>query len=153
MSYSDKERYENEERSEVQKQILLDIAKRLPVYTWAASGAVRFCDRCQVIKPDRCHHCSLCEMVNNCIGFSNYKFFLLFLTYAMVYCVFIASTVLQYFIKFWAGELPNGHAKFHVLFLLFVALMFFVSLMFLFGYHCWLVAKNRSTLASSYLAK
>jgi len=33
-----------------------------------------------------------------------------------------------------------------VLFLLFVALMFFVSLMFLFGYHCWLVAKNRSTL-------
>ncbi|XP_041076704.1 palmitoyltransferase ZDHHC15B-like [Polyodon spathula] len=157
MSYSDKERYENEERSEVQKQILLDIAKRLPVYTRAASGAVRFCDRCQVIKPDRCHHCSLCELcvlkmdhhcpwVNNCIGFSNYKFFLLFLTYAMVYCLFVASTVLQYFIKFWAGELPNGHAKFHVLFLFFVAVMFFVSLMFLFGYHCWLVAKNRSTL-------
>ncbi len=44
------------------------------------------------------------------------------------------------------GDLPNGPAKFHVLFLMFVALMFFVSLMFLFGYHCWLVAKNRSTL-------
>lgn len=29
---------------------------------------------------------------------------------------------------------------------MFVALMFFVSLMFLFSYHCWLVAKNRSTL-------
>lgn len=42
--------------------------------------------------------------------------------------------------------MPNGPAKFHVLFLMFVALMFFVSLMFLFGYHCWLVAKNRSTL-------
>lgn len=44
------------------------------------------------------------------------------------------------------GDLPNGPAKFHVLFLMFVALMFFVSLLFLFGYHCWLVAKNRSTL-------
>ena len=25
-------------------------------------AAVRYCDRCQVIKPDRCHHCSACDM-------------------------------------------------------------------------------------------
>lgn len=43
-------------------------------------------------------------------------------------------------------ELTNGRSKFHILFLLFVAIMFFVSLMFLFGYHCWLVSRNRSTL-------
>lgn len=24
--------------------------------------AVRYCDHCQIIKPDRCHHCSTCEM-------------------------------------------------------------------------------------------
>lgn len=24
-------------------------------------AAIRFCDRCQVLKPDRCHHCSVCE--------------------------------------------------------------------------------------------
>lgn len=54
---------------------------------------------------------------------------------------------LFFFMCFYAqGDLPNGPAKFHVLFLLFVAVMFFVSLLFLFGYHCWLVAKNRSTL-------
>ncbi|XP_070818082.1 palmitoyltransferase ZDHHC15B [Chaetodon trifascialis] len=157
LSYSDKQRYEMEERPDAQKQILVEIAKKLPIFTRAQSGAIRFCDRCQVLKPDRCHHCSVCETcvlkmdhhcpwVNNCVGFSNYKFFLLFLSYSMLYCVFIAATVFQYFLRFWVGDLPNGPAKFHVLFLMFVALMFFVSLMFLFGYHCWLVAKNRSTL-------
>ncbi|EMP33122.1 Palmitoyltransferase ZDHHC2 [Chelonia mydas] len=25
------------------------------------SGAIRYCDRCQLVKPDRCHHCSVCD--------------------------------------------------------------------------------------------
>ncbi|XP_009889026.1 PREDICTED: LOW QUALITY PROTEIN: palmitoyltransferase ZDHHC15 [Charadrius vociferus] len=159
MSYADKERYENEERPEVQRQILSEMARKLPVYTRTGNGGIRFCDRCQLIKPDRCHHCSVCAVcvlkmdhhcpwVNNCIGFSNYKFFLLFLAYSLLYCLYIAATVtvFKYFINYWTGELTNGRSKFHVLFLLFVAIMFFVSLMFLFGYHCWLVSRNRSTL-------
>ncbi|KAG8553835.1 hypothetical protein GDO81_003569 [Engystomops pustulosus] len=157
LPYAEKERYDSEERPEVQRQILAEFAKKLPVYTRTGSGAIRFCDRCQVVKPDRCHHCSVCGMcvlkmdhhcpwVNNCIGFSNYKFFLLFLAYAMLYCAYIAATVFQYFLLYWTAELPNNRAKFHVLFLLFVSLMFFISLMFLFGYHCWLVGLNRTTL-------
>uniref|UniRef100_A0ACB8FWT6 Palmitoyltransferase zdhhc15 n=1 Tax=Sphaerodactylus townsendi TaxID=933632 RepID=A0ACB8FWT6_9SAUR len=157
MSYADKERYENEDRPEGQQQILVEMARKLPVYTRTGNGAIRFCDRCQLIKPDRCHHCSVCAMcvlkmdhhcpwVNNCIGFSNYKFFLLFLAYSLLYCMYIAATVFKYFIKFWTAELTNSRSKFHILFLLFVAIMFFVSLLFLFGYHCWLVSQNRSTL-------
>ncbi|XP_066496054.1 palmitoyltransferase ZDHHC15 [Tiliqua scincoides] len=157
MSYCDKERYENEDRPEGQRQILVEMARKLPVYTRTGNGAIRFCDRCQLIKPDRCHHCSVCAMcvlkmdhhcpwVNNCIGFSNYKFFLLFLAYSLLYCLYIAATVFKYFIKYWTEELNNSRSKFHILFLLFVAIMFFVSLMFLFGYHCWLVSRNRSTL-------
>ena len=122
--------------------------------------------------------------LNNCVGFSNYKFFLLFLVYSLLYCFFVAVTTAPYSIKYWVvsaegqwcvsrsnpkstakffcccthavpsilfctllqGELPYRPAKLHVLFLMLVSLMFFVTLSFLLGFHCWLVARNRSTL-------
>uniref|UniRef100_A0A6I8PUQ6 Palmitoyltransferase n=1 Tax=Xenopus tropicalis TaxID=8364 RepID=A0A6I8PUQ6_XENTR len=157
LSYSDKELLEREPRGESQQDILRRLAKDLPVYTRTMSGAIRYCDRCQLVKPDRCHHCSVCDKcilkmdhhcpwVNNCVGFSNYKFFLLFLAYSLLYCLFIVATDLQYFVKFWTNGLPDTQAKFHIMFLFFAAAMFSVSLSSLFGYHCWLVCKNRSTL-------
>ncbi|XP_063314126.1 palmitoyltransferase ZDHHC2 isoform X1 [Pelobates fuscus] len=201
LSYADKELLEREPRGESQQEVLRRLAKDLPVYTRTMSGAIRYCDRCQLVKPDRCHHCSVCDKcilkmdhhcpwVNNCVGFSNYKFFLLFLAYSLLYCLFIVATDLQYFIKFWTmtlelsavgnetqsnvhhnrtqitqelstvhseiqssvqhnetqNGLPDTQAKFHIMFLFFAAAMFSVSLSSLFGYHCWLVCKNRSTL-------
>uniref|UniRef100_A0A672NC60 Probable palmitoyltransferase ZDHHC20 n=1 Tax=Sinocyclocheilus grahami TaxID=75366 RepID=A0A672NC60_SINGR len=44
------------------------------------------------------------------------------------------------------NHLPDTHAKFHVLFLFFVAAMFFISILSLFSYHLWLVGKNRTTI-------
>uniref|UniRef100_A0A3Q1C0A4 Palmitoyltransferase n=1 Tax=Amphiprion ocellaris TaxID=80972 RepID=A0A3Q1C0A4_AMPOC len=151
----EKELYEREERAEVQQEILKKVARSLPVYTRTAGGAIRYCNYCQVIKPDRCHHCSTCEMcvlkmdhhcpwVNNCVGFSNYKYFVLFLAYASLYCAVICATVVRYFIKFWT--LADTHAKFHILFLFFVAALFFISIVSLLTYHLWLVGKNRTTI-------
>mmetsp|Transcript_8015 Transcript_8015/g.19284 ORF Transcript_8015/g.19284 Transcript_8015/m.19284 type:complete len:707 (+) Transcript_8015:488-2608(+) len=63
----------------------------------------RYCKMCNVWKPDRTHHCSICRRcvlnmdhhcpwINNCVGFYNRKFFMLFVVYAwlclMMVCVF-----------------------------------------------------------------
>lgn len=155
----DLERFEQAEGLERHQQILEEIARNLPVLTRTPIGP-RYCEKCVHIKPDRCHHCSVCGVcvtkmdhhcpwVNNCVGFSNYKFFILFLGYAFVYCIFIAFTSVPYFVQFW--KVPNegsqsGTGKFHILFLFFVSIMFSISLVSLWGYHIYLVLHNRSTL-------
>ncbi|KAF7826005.1 putative protein S-acyltransferase 14 [Senna tora] len=60
---------------------------------------IRFCRKCNQLKPPRCHHCSVCGRcvlkmdhhcvwVVNCVGALNYKYFLLFLFH-----LFMAVTI------------------------------------------------------------
>jgi len=137
---------------------LFVIEMELPVVQRSIQGAIRYCDKCQAVKPDRSHHCSVCQdcilkmdhhcpWVNNCVAFNNYKFFILFLGYALCYCIFLAACTLQYFLMFWTDQLDKrGAGKFHILFLFFVSIMFCISVSSLFWYHIYLVLHNRSTL-------
>ncbi|MCJ1311175.1 palmitoyltransferase for Vac8p [Agyrium rufum] len=63
----------------------------------SSSGGTRFCKKCQTRKPDRAHHCSTCQRcvlkmdhhcpwLATCVGFHNYKPFLLFCIYTTLFC-------------------------------------------------------------------
>ena len=69
----------------------------LPSFTVKSTGEARFCKKCQARKPDRAHHCSTCKRcvlkmdhhcpwLATCVGLRNYKAFLLFLTYNVLFC-------------------------------------------------------------------
>ncbi|XP_071504133.1 palmitoyltransferase ZDHHC20-B-like [Diadema antillarum] len=161
LSSAELQRFESEDRTEHQVEVLRYICreKRLPVHTRTYGGGIRFCNVCKAIKPDRCHHCSVCNKcilkmdhhcpwVNNCVGYSNYKFFVLFLLYSVLYCTYVALTVLPYFIQFWSGGLQNKSGRFHILFLFFAAVMFGISTSILCCMHTHLSLVNRSTLES-----
>lgn len=106
------ERLHQADNPSTQKRILEVFAKDLPISNRTMNGSLRYCDKCLVIKPDRAHHCSVCGQcvlkmdhhcpwVNNCVNFTNYKYFVLFLGYGLLYCIYVAATVLKYFILFW----------------------------------------------------
>ncbi|TRZ02070.1 hypothetical protein DNTS_016491, partial [Danionella cerebrum] len=148
----------NFERGGVEKsQVLVEISQKLPVHTRTAAGAIRYCHHCQLIKPDRCHHCSVCQKcvlkmdhhcpwLNNCVGFSNYKFFLLLLLYSLLYCLLIISSVTPTFIQLWQGKMFDSCVKLHVLFLMLVSIIFAFTVCVLLVFHIWLLLCNKTTL-------
>ncbi|CAE1287352.1 ZDHHC2_15_20 [Acanthosepion pharaonis] len=158
LSKQELEIFERETNEERQREMLLQYAKQLPLQNRTMSGAPRYCEKCKCLKPDRCHHCSVCSAcvlkmdhhcpwVNNCVGFTNYKYFVLFLGYSLLYCLYVAATSLQYFIEFWtANETGHTASRLHILFLFFASVMFGLSLISLFGYHIFLILHNRTTL-------
>lgn len=141
------------------KLIVEKKAKNLPILTRTNSLSVRYCEKCKCVKPDRAHHCGACQTcvlkmdhhcpwVNNCVGFSNYKFFILFLAYAFLFCLYVSCTSFEYFVEFWNEIKEFQSGRFHLLFLFFVSTMFAISVLSLLAYHIYLVARNCTTLES-----
>ena len=54
----------NSAKSEEDWKNLLElfvVEMELPVVQRSIQGAIRYCDKCQSVKPDRSHHCSVCQ--------------------------------------------------------------------------------------------
>ncbi|TNN06657.1 Palmitoyltransferase ZDHHC15 isoform 1 [Schistosoma japonicum] len=131
--------------------------RNLPVYLSGPDGKIRVCNTCALIKPDRSHHCSTCGVcllkmdhhcpwTNNCIGFHNHKYFIVFLSWGVIYCFFIICTSASYFADFWRYPDALSVDRFQVLFLFIVAAMFGLCQLGLSSYHMYLVGINLSTL-------
>ncbi|KAF8933626.1 hypothetical protein BGZ47_010783 [Haplosporangium gracile] len=69
-----------------------------------------WCSKCQHIKPERAHHCRVCKRcvlkmdhhcpwVLNCVGQDNYKFFVLFIFYTSVHCIFILVSLIPLYMR------------------------------------------------------
>uniref|UniRef100_A0A0X3PT62 Palmitoyltransferase n=1 Tax=Schistocephalus solidus TaxID=70667 RepID=A0A0X3PT62_SCHSO len=149
------------EGDEAKNQILEKIIneRKLPIETTGDTGFIRTCPQCSIIKPDRCHHCSTCgccllkmdhhcPWINNCVGFHNYKYFVVFLFWGTLYCVYIVATSVVYFIDFWGHIQYTPPSRYNFLFVFFVAIMFGLSQLILFCYHIYLLSQNRTTLES-----
>ncbi|CAH8521499.1 unnamed protein product [Schistosoma turkestanicum] len=131
--------------------------RNLPIYLSGPDGKIRMCNVCALIKPDRSHHCSTCGVcllkmdhhcpwTNNCIGFHNHKYFIVFLSWGVIYCFFIICTSASYFAEFWRSANNITVDRFQVLFLFIVAAMFGLCQLGLASYHMYLVGINLSTL-------
>merc|ERR1719334_127381 len=113
-------------------------------------GQVIFkCSKCCSIKPDRAHHCSVCQRcirkmdhhcpwVNNCVGESNQKYFVLFTLYIAVISFHAIFTVISHFVtcmnKDWKGcsSYSPPATVILMIFLIFESLLFaiFTAVMF-----------------------
>jgi len=120
------------------------------------NGDRRFCTKCEKYKPDRCHHCRVCNScvlrmdhhcpwIANCVGFRNHKYFFLLVGYCFLNCCFIVvsmtSTVLQS-----VYEEMDIRSRFMMVFGLTLAMIMGGLLGSFFTFHCWLSSQALTTI-------
>ncbi|KAH6928147.1 hypothetical protein HPB50_012336 [Hyalomma asiaticum] len=126
------------------------------VLTLGNDGCVRYCGDCCLIKPDRCHHCSVCRRCipkmdhhcpwfNNCICFSSYKFFLLTLFYVVALSLFGVFTTGEHVIEMWLNARMTP-STFHLTFLAVLATALSLGLGAFLWHHVCMVFSNETTL-------
>lgn len=114
------------------------------------------CKKCITPKPARTHHCSICDKCilkmdhhcpwfNNCIGFYNHRYFLLFCIFMTIDCLYLISFGFYYYSAYVypdnqlnifsfvinLGSIPSPHGR--SLFLTINAVEFFLCFVAIFA--------------------
>ena len=116
----------------------------------------RYCLICNAFKPERSHHCSVCNIcvLNNCIGFYNRKFFMQLLLFVVLLTIYVDLSEI-YFIANLSIKLFKQHIKYSqiakailVIFAYLAIFIFSIIITNFFKFHIGLVLKNSTTIES-----
>lgn len=154
---ADKQYLDRAPSEDVRRSYLEVLGQNRGILTREFSGAVRYCEACSLVKPDRCHHCSMCRRCvlrmdhhcpwfNNCVCHSTYKYFLLTLFYVVVLSIFCVGTTAPHVRILWANVGSHFVNTFHVTFLSIVGIVLAIGLGSFLYFHLTLVFSNRTTL-------
>lgn len=124
------------------------------------NGKLRECLTCRLYKPDRSHHCRMCgrcvmrmdhhcPWVSNCIGWANYKFFMLMLFYALTALAIIIVAMLPRFIRIFRPVIHWGYfirMDIPIFFAYSISVMLFPSVGSFFMFHMYLVFNAMTTI-------
>jgi len=139
----------------------------------ASSNNLRICKKCNVVKPDRAHHCSVCNRciykldhhcpwMHNCVGHGNHRYFFLFLFYLWLGCLYYCSMALIPFLdskdvsmRKWNALNPHL-TKTAITFTFVLAAAIFCALTFLMLWNFYLIITAQTTIefySNQYLKK
>lgn len=122
------------------------------------NSSYRYCTKCSVWKPDRCHHCSTCNRCilrmdhhcpwfATCVGFYNHKFFAQFLGYVTIYCGVAFAVSLSVLWNFFANEQYNDeYLSLNMVFVFVLGLAFYIAVGVFTAFLWYLVFKNTTTI-------
>ena len=117
---------------------------------------LRYCSKCSKYKPDRCHHCRVCNScvlrmdhhcpwIANCVGFRNHKYFFLLVLYSALNCWFIVVTMASTVYRAGIDEMDPGY-RFGLVFGMTLAVIMGTLLGCFFFFHCWLMSNASTTI-------
>lgn len=119
----------------------------------------KFCRKCKVAKPPRTHHCHICDRcvtrmdhhcpwVNNCVGYNNHRYFVLFLFYlwfATSYVTGVLGLPMLGFMNIASVEMWREWQSWLTFVVILCASMAVTMTGFL-GWHLYLVITNQTTI-------
>ncbi|CAJ1344789.1 unnamed protein product [Effrenium voratum] len=120
------------------------------------NGERRYCSKCSKYKPDRCHHCRICNScilrmdhhcpwIANCVGFRNHKYFFLLVLYSAMNCWFIVATMASTVCRAGIDEMDPEY-RFALVFGMTLAVIMGTLLGCFLFFHCWLMSNASTTI-------